>query len=283
MNRQRKRRGTLGWTAVLASMAWAGSTGVLGAQTLPGSRSLPHGNRARIGISVGGDRPQEDGAEGVRILEVMEEGPADEAGLRQDDIVTRVGGRSLMEPLEDRAAEVRLDPEQSVPAQRLVALLGELDPGDEIEIEYVRDGETDTVMVTAEPNAPEMAALFGMRVPTQARRDLVISMDPCFLHLPGSGGVTFHGGNCIDGVDLVELNPALAEYFGEEEGVLVTDVRESSTLALRPGDVILAVDGRRVTGPDHARRVLESYEPDEDLTLRIVRHGQEMEVVGRRR
>jgi hypothetical protein len=118
---------------------------------------------------------------------------------------------------------------------------------------------------------------------TAMRRGLVFSNDPCFPQFPVSADAGFHGGACIDGVDLIGLNPELAEYFGTSDGVLVTNVREGAALELRPGDVILAVDGRAVSSPDHARRVLESYELDEDLTLRILRHEEQMEVTARRR
>jgi hypothetical protein len=330
MERRPRRRWILAWTTTLVGVAWVASIGGLGAQGFPGADGdcrcvddegqairncsclrMPsfdwtmgsqQWNRARIGISVGWDQPPDDEAEGVRVQSVLEGGPADEAGLRQGDIVTHVGGRSVFDPLEDSEAEGRLDLDRSVPAQRLVALLRAFEPGEEVEIEYNRNGETDTVTLVAEPNWPEIAGMIGMpgapsgnvtaprfglgsawTEPRETRGFFGISRDPCFPQIVVPGDVSFHGDSCVDGVDLVELNPELAEYFGSSEGVLVTDVREGSALGLRPGDVILSVDGRAVTSPDHARRVLESYEFDEDLTLRILRHEEEMEVMGRRR
>ena len=68
-----------------------------------------------------------------------------------------------------------------------------------------------------------------------------------------------------------------------KKGVLVTDVREESTLGLKPGDVLLAIDGRPVEDALHVRRILQSYSTDEGLTLRIMRQGETMEVEGQRR
>jgi S1-C subfamily serine protease len=84
-------------------------------------------------------------------------------------------------------------------------------------------------------------------------------------------------------VELVELNPELGEYFGTDRGVLVADASEESTLGLRPGDVLLAIDGREVQDPAHARRILGSYRDGEELRLRIRRRGEDMEVLGTRR
>ena len=260
-------------------------------------------NRAILGISVGSQAPSDE-REGVRVLDVLEGGPADAAGLREGDRIDRVNGRSLFEPLEDAEAEARLDLELSVPSQRLIALLAAIAPGEEVEIEYVRDGSRNTVTVTAErnplrimsgvtgwPGARPLESLalgsrFGDEWPElhdEARQHLLLSIDPCFREWSTSARGSVFDGRCVDGVDLVELNPDLAEYFGTQSGVLVTDVHEESTLGLRPGDVILSVDGREVTDLDHARRILDSYELGEDITFQIVRRGDPMDVTGRRR
>jgi hypothetical protein len=108
--------------------------------------------------------------------------------------------------------------------------------------------------------------------------------DPCFgLRAEGAGGFALlGGGNCVDGVEFVDLNPELGEYFEATSGVLVTEVAEEATLGLRPGDVLLAVDGRAVESPGHALRILESYLENEEIRLRVMRQGREIEVLGRR-
>lgn len=285
-------------------------------------------NPARIGVTVSGQQDATSDRDGARVQEVLEDGPADEAGLREGDVIVRVDGRSLFEPLDDPEDEQRLDLEQSVPVQRLLALLGDLEPGDEVELEYLRNGETRRTVVEAERNPARFGQAFTLRgdgptvrlegpdvrgfvLPRGGRalrysfpegmsdfqvdtvrapggdhfRELVVGrMDPCFSEGSGSSGSVFVlGGNCVDGLELTTLNPALGEYFGTERGVLVTDVREGTTLGIQPGDVLLAVDGREVESVSHARRILQSYEPDEELTLRVVRQGETIEISGRRR
>jgi hypothetical protein len=74
-------------------------------------------------------------------------------------------------------------------------------------------------------------------------------------------------------MELVALNPDLADYFGTDEGVLVVRASEVEGLGLRGGDVIVSIDDRPVKSPTHAMRILRSYEPEERLTIEIMRHG----------
>ena len=110
------------------------------------------------------------------------------------------------------------------------------------------------------------------------------SSDPCMrLRSEGDPGrALLWSGNCVDGVELIELNEDLGSYFDATQGVLVTEVVEESSLGLRPGDVLQAIDGREVEDPAHARRILQSYRTDEEIRLRVVRQGREIEVLGRR-
>jgi hypothetical protein len=75
-------------------------------------------------------------------------------------------------------------------------------------------------------------------------------------------------------MELLALNPDLADYFGTDEGVLVLRASESDGLGLKGGDVIVSIDNRTVKSPTHAMRILRSYEPEERITMEIMRHGR---------
>ena len=89
----------------------------------------------------------------------------------------------------------------------------------------------------------------------------------------------FHhlGGNRLE---LTQLNPELGAYFGTEEGILVLDVEEDGTLGLRPGDVVVAIGGRKVDDVSDMRRILRSYEEDEAVDFGIWRDGARATAVG---
>jgi S1-C subfamily serine protease len=73
-------------------------------------------------------------------------------------------------------------------------------------------------------------------------------------------------------LELAPINADLGQYFGVTEGVLVIDAPKDSDLKLRGGDVVLSVDGRAPTGPQHLLRILRSYEPGESIRLEIQRN-----------
>lgn len=102
--------------------------------------------RPRLGITLSGE--EADDALGARVESVMEDGPADEAGIREGDIITRLDGKNLLEPLGSDV-ERRLDEDGSLPVQRLMALVRQIEPGQEVPVEFLRDGERRTVTLEA--------------------------------------------------------------------------------------------------------------------------------------
>ncbi len=80
--------------------------------------------RAYLGVSIG---DAEDG--GAEIASVANGSPADEAGLREGDVVVKVAGEDV-----ENADDLR-------------NAVSERKPGDELELEVRRDGETETLAV----------------------------------------------------------------------------------------------------------------------------------------
>lgn len=203
--------------------------------------------RARIGVSVAVDDEDRDGA---RIESVVDDGPAEKAGLRAGDLITRFG-------------DTRLDGEDA--GKRLVELAHALDPGDTVRVEYTREGRRSNATIVAE----EVENTFTMAMPSMER------LAPMMHGL--REGVMMLGGS-IGGMQLKEVTPELGEYFGTDEGVLVLDAPSDSTLPLRAGDVILAIDGREVQSAPHAHRILSSYAEDEKVSFDIMRKQQRQTV-----
>ena len=74
-----------------------------------------------------------------------------------------------------------------------------------------------------------------------------------------------------DDIELVSLTPALGEYFGVNEGLLVVRAGRAAELGFRDGDVIIELAGRKPQSPEHALRILASFEPGESLQAAIMR------------
>lgn len=82
------------------------------------------------------------------------------------------------------------------------------------------------------------------------------------------------------GVSVQDLDPLLARQFGMNRvrGVLVTRVFKESPAqlgGLRPGDVILSIDGHELADKNDYRRKLTSYTVGSDLELVYRRDGQD--------
>jgi S1-C subfamily serine protease len=80
----------------------------------------------------------------------------------------------------------------------------------------------------------------------------------------------FLGGRWND-LELVTLTPELGSYFGATDGLLVVRAPDEPSVGLQEGDVILDIAGREPTSPEHAMRILMSFEPGETVTFSIMR------------
>jgi len=96
-------------------------------------------NRAVIGVILGDSNDQ-----GVRVLGVSPDGPAERAGIRQGDLIVSVMGKPLAAHEGAKAGHVLLEVMENVK------------PGDELEITVNRDGSKDeqTFKVVAEAREP---------------------------------------------------------------------------------------------------------------------------------
>lgn len=221
-------------------------------------------NRGRIGVVVKTDADAADDKLGARIEAVTPGGPADKAGLKAGDIITRFNGTAL-------GGATTEEEDASGPGMKLIELARALDPGDTVQVDYRRGGATNKATIVAEDlgwggslrvDGPEMGE---MRIP-----DLMGEF-PRMQVGPGGGAFAWTMGEAWGGIELVSLNPDLGEYFGVREGVLVVRASEDSTLPLKGGDVILAIGGRKPTSPMHAMRILRSYESGETVSIEVQR------------
>ena len=267
-------------------------------------------SRPRLGISVEVTQGARYDAQGALVSDVMDGGPAQDAGIRGGDVIVSIDGQDLTESLgADEERDFDLD--ESIPVQRLLAMVAQLEPGQRVEIEFERDGRRQTTVVEAEDLSDRWGAEPAMAFDSERLRDQIRSLTEGARYFPlrddwrdgdrdvrlrfdGPGQYRFFGpgdapmvmggsGFFRDGLELVELNSGLGAYFGAEEGVLVADADPDSSFGLQPGDVVLAVGDRSVTTPERFRRIVASYGDEEAIDFRILRNGTEQTVTGQRR
>src|SRR5690606_19831672 len=86
------------------------------------------------------------------------------------------------------------------------------------------------------------------------------------------------------GVTIQDLTPDLAQAFGvkgETEGVVITQVLKDSAAAaagLKAGDVVTAIDGKRITSAAQLRSKVGLSPVGEKIKLTILRDGKQKDV-----
>src|SRR5438105_6649267 len=215
-------------------------------------------NRARIGVVLRTDADAETDKVGAKIEGVSPGGPAEKAGLKVGDIITKFNGTAL-------GGLKAGNDEESGPGRKLIALARRLEPGDTVRLEYRRGNDTKQATLVAE----DLGGDFHMEMPGP----MVMPRTP----MPGMD-FEFSFGEPWGDLELVSLNPDLGEYFGTKEGILVVKAPADSSLSLKAGDVILSIGGRKPSSPSHAMRILRSYEKGETVSLDILRKQKRMTV-----
>jgi serine protease Do len=183
---------------------------------------------------------------GVIVAQIEPNSPATRAGLRRGDVILKVNGEPIQSYDEFRNA---------VAAMR---------PGTTIELLVWRNGKTS-----------ERALTLGER-PTergQARRQ----------QPPQEEEQTPQETRQTLGVEVRSLSQSLAQRFGYEpgEGVLVASVAPDSpagTAGIRPGDLILSVNGRTVTSTGQFATMIRQARPS-GRALLLVQRGQASQFV----
>jgi len=227
--------------------------------------------RGRLGILVDLSADQARDSIGARVAGLTHDSPAGKAGVQVGDLVVRFNGTSLAR----RASGDDDEDAPSRPGTRLIEMASKLDPGDSVHLDLRRGSQTLSVTVVAgESGMDEVMRSYSFDVPriTGSLRGQRLPTGPMTF--------MFDGGPFSD-MELAKVNPALGQYFGTTEGLLVVNVGNDSTLGLKSGDVILAIGGRKPLDPAHALRILGTYEPNEDVSFDVMRMKHRISVTGK--
>ena len=180
---------------------------------------------------------------GAIINSIVDDSPADEANLREDDIIVAFNGQRV----EDDDA--------------LVDFIKQSSPGDEVTLTLMRDKERKDVKVE-----------LGRRGNTSWYS---YSGDPDKWHFKFNAGDRTRG---YLGVYLVDISAEAAKALGADKGgVLVNEVEEDSpaeTAGLKPGDLIVAIGDEPVSESEDLTDALRDMREGDTAALAIYRAGK---------
>ena len=169
---------------------------------------------------------------GIIITEIYDDSPADKARLRRGDLVTAINGREVYD-------EKGLNFLAAIEA-----------PGEQVKLDVFRGGRQQTIDVLLAP--PPGATEAEMQV--------------------------LEGQHPLSGTEVAELSPALAEVMGGDpfvKGILINRMSRRSIarrVGLRPGDIVVAINGRETTTLRDLDRALSSR--TEEWQITIERNGR---------
>lgn len=244
--------------------------------------------RPRFGITID-TRPRDTDKVGAYVTGVSPGGPAAKAGIRSGDIIAKVAGKAVTARGEESAG------------LRLIEMIGELDAGKAVDVELRRGKDTKKVKVTpADDDAEFFTGVadggnlrsfsfaqgepFGRTMPSEMTIERMIPGEAIAVRPSigtGSFSFTTTARGPLASLEMATLNAGLGSYFGTTDGVLVINTGEKQELGLIPGDVVTAVDGRKVTSPSQLMRILRTYEQGEEFKLQIMRQKRAETVSGK--
>jgi S1-C subfamily serine protease len=182
--------------------------------------------------------------QGAIVHSIVSGSPADESGLKVDDIITAVDGQ----PVTD--------------ASDLTELIRAHQPGDAVSLTVVREsGETKIDVTLARSREREKRI--------ERRRSFA----------PQLFGMDKEERGYL-GVMLTDLTDQLGDYFGVEngDGALVTEVEADSPAekaGLKAGDIIVSVGGTKATSSRDVANTVAEAEPESELSISVVRDREE--------
>jgi serine protease Do len=199
------------------------------------------------------DYPHESG---VIITDLVENGPAAQAGLKEHDIIYRLNDTTVENGVQ------------------FCSLVQAKKPGDKVTLVVYRDGKRKTVEVT----------LGRRKLPVKLSTDAIKSVQEAFdkAREGRASALRIFGESSAMrgrlGMVVRDLNKDLAPYFGvkENEGVLVLEVTEDSPAekaGVKAGDVITAVNGTAVDDVEALTDQVSDAEDGDTLAVQVVRRG----------
>ncbi|HOD67794.1 MAG TPA: PDZ domain-containing protein [candidate division Zixibacteria bacterium] len=183
---------------------------------------------------------------GAVINEVVEDSPADQAGLKNGDVIISLNGEKITD------------------SDDLIDVLHEASPGDRLELVVIRDGKEQSVSVVAGARSEEDDNLYG------TFRSYFDGGNHSAYTLSGAKQTYL-------GITLNDLTDQLGGYFGvaDGKGALVSEVAEDSPAeraGLKAGDVVIEIDGEKVADASEVTEAIRDREAGDKVVITAIRN-----------
>lgn len=187
-----------------------------------------------------------DQDKGIVVVDVVDDSPAEEAGLKRKDVIVEFNGVKVdgSEPLADLVRDTKI--------------------GDKVDVVVMRKGQkkTLTVEIGERPSSKWRQFDKQLMVENLMKNNLAMAI----------------GHRGYMGVTIQNLNDQLGEYFGVKNGngVLITGVSEDSPAekaGLKAGDVIIKADDEEIVDSEDIFDVMSDKEDGDTVSVTYLRRG----------
>ena len=203
------------------------------------------GNQGFLGVTT------EKAGDGVKITDVSKGSAADKAGLKEGDIITKIGDKKISDPDD------------------LMEVISGYKPKADVAISYKRDGKSADVKATLKDRNFPNTYLFNNKLAGTAPLEFT---RPKISGIPGESFAYSWGfGRARLGVRIEDTE--------NETGAKITDVDDESTAAkagLKENDIITEVNGKKVKDVNEVRKELVELKDKTSYTIKANRNGSEM-------
>jgi len=215
--------------------------GIIGHDYLWGFDAKSKTKKGYLGVSVkrltSSLKEELKAEQGVVVVWVDEDGPAEKAGIVEDDVLMKVGDTIIQRP------------------ESLTRVIRKIKPGTEVKVEIVRDGKKQSLNVKIGKLRSNNVFIFND------------DGDNCY----------YFRSAVFLGVELTELTKDLAAYFGvkPDAGALILEVVEDSPAekaGIKAGDVIVKIEDEDISEPADVREILSDFEDGDKVAIEVVRH-----------
>jgi S1-C subfamily serine protease len=185
---------------------------------------------------------------GAYVDRVVDDSPADKAGIKDGDVIVKIGDATI-DDANDCTRAIR-----------------KLKPHTDVRIEVARRGERKTLTATIGRNSSSMA--YSYSIPSVPSIPRVPSAPRAF---------SFSFGNAIDGLEGEELTRQLGEFFNAPDGhgILVKNVErhsDASKAGFKAGDIIVKVDKHSVRNMGEMSEEMRDASKD-SVAVEVLRKG----------
>lgn len=211
-------------------------------------------NRAMLGVTT------EKTDKGVKVEEITKGSAAEKAGLKEDDVITKVGDKKI-ETTDD-----------------LTAAIKKQKPGDKVDVTYLRDGKEQKA--SAELGKWKGSNVFTT-VPGENFKmnfgdmnfENIMPRTPSAPRVQGYGQIYNRSGAPKLGLSVQDTD--------DGKGVKVLEVDEESNAkkaGLKENDIITEIDGKAVNGADEVAKIIRESKDKISVMVKLQRSGKTQNV-----